>query len=88
MHLIDRNVTCVSAHGDAYERKGLIHRDISAGNVLIYPDATPDKNGDVYESRVGLLADWEIAERISENGSGTSASGRMVSVFTDIFVIQ
>ncbi|KAI0663928.1 hypothetical protein C8Q70DRAFT_1049473 [Cubamyces menziesii] len=68
---------CICAHGDAYERKGLIHRDISAGNVLIYPDATPDKNGDVYESRVGLLADWEIAERISENGSGTSASGRM-----------
>ncbi|KAI0696665.1 hypothetical protein C8T65DRAFT_663374 [Cerioporus squamosus] len=43
---------CIVAHGQAY-RKGVIHRDVSAGNVLIY----------LVQERVGILTDWELSKR-------------------------
>ncbi|KAI0333047.1 hypothetical protein GY45DRAFT_376152 [Cubamyces sp. BRFM 1775] len=56
----------IETHGEAYNRKKLIHRDISAGNVLIYPKVTVGENGELEEDRVPLLADWELAKRVDE----------------------
>ena len=44
----------VVAHAAAY-RLGIIHRDISAGNILLWKD----DDGDWY----GLLNDWELSKR-------------------------
>ncbi|KAI0696681.1 hypothetical protein C8T65DRAFT_31906 [Cerioporus squamosus] len=56
-------VTCIEAHRDAY-KKGVIHRDISAGNVLIQ---IKEKivDGRLVQQRVGLLTDWELSKRTS-----------------------
>ncbi|CDO77507.1 hypothetical protein BN946_scf184912.g6 [Trametes cinnabarina] len=63
MELVGLFIDCIEAHGHAYTRKGLLHRDISAGNVLIYPKVV-DVGGQVSEERVGLLADWELAKQV------------------------
>ncbi|KAI0653536.1 hypothetical protein C8Q70DRAFT_937634 [Cubamyces menziesii] len=68
--LIGIVIDCIQAHGHAYNRKRLIHRDISAGNVLIYPKPITDKKGSVHEVRVGLLADWELAKCIDGDDDG------------------
>ncbi|KAI0663935.1 hypothetical protein C8Q70DRAFT_210273 [Cubamyces menziesii] len=61
----------ITAHGQAYDRKGLIHRDISVGNVLIYPTLKKDKTtGKMQATRIALLADWELAKRIDEDDEG------------------
>ncbi|KAI0333046.1 hypothetical protein GY45DRAFT_376123 [Cubamyces sp. BRFM 1775] len=64
--------TCViKAHGQAYNGKGLIHRDISAGNILIYPTLRPHPvTGKMQATRVALLADWELAKRVNEDDEG------------------
>ncbi|KAI0333041.1 hypothetical protein GY45DRAFT_1320339 [Cubamyces sp. BRFM 1775] len=56
----------ISAHGEAYERKGLIHRDISAGNILICPQLVRSEDGTVEEIATPLLADWELAKRVND----------------------
>lgn len=49
------------AHGDAYNA-GRIHRDVSAGNVLIC--IKEEVVGDqLVQERVGLLTDWELSKR-------------------------
>ncbi|KAH9855962.1 hypothetical protein C2E23DRAFT_773409 [Lenzites betulinus] len=45
------------AHSKAYE-KGIIHRDISAGNILLYENS----RGHL----VGLLSDWELSKKLSD----------------------
>ncbi|KAL7277771.1 LOW QUALITY PROTEIN: hypothetical protein ACG7TL_008714 [Trametes sanguinea] len=57
--------TCMKAHGQAYKRKGFLHRDISAGNVLILPKEEMIK-GRFRRYRVGILADWELAKKVKE----------------------
>ena len=52
-----------AAHAAAY-KAGIIHRDISAGNMLIYAD----DDGEWY----GLLNDWELSKKIN----GSSPEGR------------
>ncbi|KAI0645233.1 hypothetical protein C8Q79DRAFT_1011319 [Trametes meyenii] len=54
---------CVQAHEDAYLNAGVLHRDISAGNLLMYP-IEPQIKGSRPRFR-GLLADWELSKRIS-----------------------
>ncbi|RDX46445.1 hypothetical protein OH76DRAFT_1386590 [Lentinus brumalis] len=56
---------CVTAHAMAYKKCGYIHRDISAGNMLIYPEVVclPDGRYVIYWR--GLLADWELAKHTS-----------------------
>ncbi|RPD77244.1 hypothetical protein L226DRAFT_363187 [Lentinus tigrinus ALCF2SS1-7] len=52
---------CLIAHSQAYDLCGYIHRDVSAGNILILP--TIRQHGDkrvVYWQ--GILADWELAK--------------------------
>ncbi|KAJ2988213.1 hypothetical protein NUW54_g9184 [Trametes sanguinea] len=53
---------CIEAHGQAYARKRLLHRDVSAGNVLILPKEEV-VDGVIKLKRVGILADWELAKR-------------------------
>ncbi|CDO77504.1 hypothetical protein BN946_scf184912.g3 [Trametes cinnabarina] len=54
---------CIQAHGQAFLRKGFLHRDISAGNVLIHPRCV-EVDGRMEELRVGILADWELAKKV------------------------
>ncbi|KAH9889432.1 hypothetical protein C8Q73DRAFT_654349 [Cubamyces lactineus] len=68
--LVGLFVYCLEAHGEAYKRKGLIHRDISAGNILIYPKPMPTQGGQAREVRVALLADWELAKRVDDDDDG------------------
>ncbi|KAH9855974.1 hypothetical protein C2E23DRAFT_559159 [Lenzites betulinus] len=46
---------CITAHSEAY-KIGVIHRDISASNVLLYYDAKTKKS-------CGLLNDWELSKK-------------------------
>ncbi|KAI0741093.1 hypothetical protein C8Q76DRAFT_581172, partial [Earliella scabrosa] len=60
--LVQVILDCVKGHRDAYELAGILHRDISAGNLLIVPIDGPGNEGILYK---GVLNDWELAERIS-----------------------
>ncbi|KAI9429124.1 hypothetical protein F5148DRAFT_1155257 [Russula earlei] len=40
------------AHTDAYDKANILHRDVSAGNILIAPD------------RSGLLINWDMSKRM------------------------
>ncbi|KAI0368440.1 hypothetical protein BV20DRAFT_463505 [Pilatotrama ljubarskyi] len=68
--LVGMLAACIEAHRHAYTRKGYLHRDISAGNVLIYPRPTKMPNGTIKELRVGLLTDWELAKNICDTQEG------------------
>ena len=52
------------AHRDAYQHK-ILHRDISGGNVLMRPIITII-HGRTLVRIAGLLADWEMAQDVSE----------------------
>ncbi|PIL32451.1 hypothetical protein GSI_05153 [Ganoderma sinense ZZ0214-1] len=57
---------CVVAHYEASTKpepnKCLLHRDISSGNILIYPRVLTNEEGVVYVQWRGLLADWEMSK--------------------------
>lgn len=46
------------AHEEAYKKARIVHRDISAGNIMI------DKNGD------GLLIDWDLSRSLDTTYPG------------------
>jgi serine/threonine protein kinase len=56
----------VQAHGEAYEKAGILHRDISPGNIMITEDGR------------GFLIDWDLAKSI--HGEGAHSPGRTVRV--------
>ena len=60
-----------SAHHDAavHPKVGRLHRDVSGGNVLMYPRVQED-NGTYYLKWTGLLADWEMSKRIQTEPGG------------------
>ncbi|KAI0657628.1 hypothetical protein C8Q70DRAFT_919291, partial [Cubamyces menziesii] len=45
------------AHQSAWEDHGILHRDLSVGNILIYESPSVPKS-----EVVGLLADWDLAK--------------------------
>ncbi|KAJ2985194.1 hypothetical protein NUW54_g10231 [Trametes sanguinea] len=54
-------IDCIKAHRDAVEKAEIMHRDVSGGNILIYPHVEQGKT----KHRVrwgGLLADWEMSK--------------------------
>ena len=53
-------------HADAVNKCGLLHRDISSGNILILP-MFEEKPGDLELCVIwkGLLCDWELSEPIA-----------------------
>ncbi|KAI9062372.1 hypothetical protein FKP32DRAFT_1629470 [Trametes sanguinea] len=56
---------CIQAHGNAYTA-GILHRDISAGNVLIYINESINDKGELIKKRDGLLTDWELSKEVEE----------------------
>ncbi|KAI0822877.1 hypothetical protein BC628DRAFT_621653 [Trametes gibbosa] len=50
---------CLKAHAMAY-KLGIIHRDISAGNILLYPNG----NDNLWS---GMLNDWELSKNVNNN---------------------
>ncbi|KAI0739873.1 hypothetical protein C8Q80DRAFT_1200724 [Daedaleopsis nitida] len=54
---------CVFAHSKAYAL-GIMHRDISGGNILILPTIVKVQRGVVIAYR-GVLADWEMSKPIN-----------------------
>ncbi|KAG2124763.1 hypothetical protein BD769DRAFT_1291472, partial [Suillus cothurnatus] len=42
-------------HKDAYEKAGILHRDLSIGNIVIFHGK-------------GILIDWDLAKSISTKG--------------------
>ncbi|KAI0767079.1 hypothetical protein C8Q74DRAFT_930473 [Fomes fomentarius] len=64
--LIGLLIMCMLAHHGAY-KKGILHRDISDGNVLIFPRETIGPDGKVTVSRIGILADWELSKRTDDS---------------------
>ncbi|EJF59441.1 hypothetical protein DICSQDRAFT_138570 [Dichomitus squalens LYAD-421 SS1] len=59
---------CIQAHGDAYEKCGILHRDVSAGNILILPTI---KSG--WSLWKGVLSDWELSKRFPRGGEKPKA---------------
>ncbi|KAH9017122.1 hypothetical protein EDB83DRAFT_192136 [Lactarius deliciosus] len=49
----------INAHTGAYERVGILHRDVSAGNILITDNGS------------GILIDWDLSKKVVKGGSGT-----------------
>ena len=56
-----------AAHYSAW-KKGIIHRDISAGNVLIKVTEYV-KDGVLKKKRQGILCDWELSTTVSVTGA-------------------
>ncbi|KAL7277934.1 hypothetical protein ACG7TL_007882 [Trametes sanguinea] len=57
---------CVTAHSFAYTDHRLLHRDVSAGNVIIRPSLSSDMSSDDTREVMweGVLTDWELAKEI------------------------
>ena len=79
-----------SAHHEAATnpKTRLLHRDISGGNILIYPKVRCRKAGKK-SSLVwtGLLCDWELAKPVDDQNtpSRLSQAGRMVCLYLVYF---
>ncbi|KAI0662207.1 hypothetical protein C8Q70DRAFT_963679 [Cubamyces menziesii] len=66
-HLVSVICDCIEAHEQA-AKLGILHRDISGGNILIYPRVDEGRNGDKVVSMNGLLTDWELSKDIKSTG--------------------
>ncbi|KAI9059025.1 hypothetical protein FKP32DRAFT_1680157 [Trametes sanguinea] len=63
---------CILTHSRAYREYGLLHGDISAGNILICPTLVKKDGKEVVVWR-GLLIDWELARFVrKDNSDGTA----------------
>ncbi|KAI0645123.1 hypothetical protein C8Q79DRAFT_1119866 [Trametes meyenii] len=62
---------CMSAHHIAYRDHSLLHRDISAGNVIIRPTLVDDPQNPGMKKVMwnGVLTDWELAKVVPKDGS-------------------
>ncbi|KAL7277957.1 hypothetical protein ACG7TL_007908 [Trametes sanguinea] len=60
---------CIMTHSAAYETFRLLHRDISAGNVLMLPTLSTkvNENGKRTVTWTGILTDWELAIFVPES---------------------
>ncbi|KAH9889936.1 hypothetical protein C8Q73DRAFT_736428 [Cubamyces lactineus] len=68
-HLVFVIYDCIGAHKMAAQA-GILHRDISGGNILIYPRVVKDSkspNRNIVTMR-GLLTDWELSKDIKVKG--------------------
>ncbi|KAH9888449.1 hypothetical protein C8Q73DRAFT_794207 [Cubamyces lactineus] len=71
-HLVSVIYDCIKAHRSAAQ-VGILHRDISRGNILIYPTVKEMKDVDGFKgyrkgvTLHGLLTDWELAMDIKES---------------------
>ena len=56
----------MTAHTAAYERARILHRDISAGNILIT------------DSGSGMLIDWDLSKEIKDDDETPRQHSRTV----------
>jgi len=63
------------AHTDAFLICGILHRDISAGNILLSLEGT------------GILNDWDMARKVKDIRAGPRQPGRTVSTVTNYHII-
>jgi serine/threonine protein kinase len=49
-----KNSPCLVAHRDAYNKARILHRDVSAGNILIT------------EKGSGILIDWDLSKKVKD----------------------
>ena len=61
-----------AGHKDAWEKAKILHRDISANNILIDIESPID-------TPHGFLNDWDMSEYVEDMGK--SAARRVVSAF-------
>ena len=62
------------AHKDAYSKTRILHRDISAKNILISDNGT------------GILIDWDLSKKVQDNpDAGPRQYSRTVSVRQDAY---
>ncbi|KAI0357251.1 hypothetical protein OH77DRAFT_1451546 [Trametes cingulata] len=64
---------CIATHYWAYTRHKLLHRDISAGNILILPMLGKSPAGKEVVGWRGLLTDWELAKPLPREGKNDVA---------------
>ncbi|KAI0641639.1 hypothetical protein C8Q79DRAFT_1014077 [Trametes meyenii] len=63
--LVSLIINCVSAHWEAKEKAGILHRDVSGGNVLILPRIHYDREDNQFRIMwTGFLADWEMSKPV------------------------
>ncbi|KAI0641591.1 hypothetical protein C8Q79DRAFT_918900 [Trametes meyenii] len=60
---------CITTHHRAYKYHRVLHRDVSAGNVIIRPQLKedPERRGWFKVEWVGILTDWELAKVVPED---------------------
>ncbi|KAI0628832.1 hypothetical protein C8Q77DRAFT_1161860 [Trametes polyzona] len=58
---------CITTHRHAFEQLRLLHRDISAGNVLILPQITMNRAQALRVRWHAVLTDWELAKVVPED---------------------
>ena len=75
-------ITLLTAHEQAWTRCGILHGDVSTGNILTCP-RVEHLNGRTSISIRGILADWELAKRPttcdSTNIGASTQAERIVS---------
>ncbi|KAI9066940.1 hypothetical protein FKP32DRAFT_1601461 [Trametes sanguinea] len=71
---------CVTTHSLAYTRHRLLHRDISAGNVIIRPSLSSQVGPDGLRKVIwkGILTDWELAKEVPEQNASDSEKPKEV----------
>ncbi|KAH8986325.1 hypothetical protein EDB92DRAFT_1879660 [Lactarius akahatsu] len=57
-----------TAHTKAYKRVQILHRDVSAGNILIT------------EERSGILIDWDLSKKRRQFTHGKTSRSRAVQL--------
>ena len=61
------NVFVELGHRDLFFKAGILHRDISSGNLLVRPVfCCNEEDGTFYVEWVGLLTDWEVSKPIAK----------------------
>ncbi|KAI0918750.1 hypothetical protein AcV5_002659 [Taiwanofungus camphoratus] len=58
---------CLIGHQQAVEKANILHRDISAGNLLIVEYQTIDSNGRMTIEWRGMLNEWELSKLLYTN---------------------
>ncbi|KAI0806739.1 hypothetical protein C8Q74DRAFT_1442726 [Fomes fomentarius] len=65
---------CVEAHAGAVNDAKILHRDVSAGNMLICPTVERDnKDGKLRVVWRGILSDWELSKSLVSAGQSDQA---------------
>ncbi|EPQ50674.1 hypothetical protein GLOTRDRAFT_17993, partial [Gloeophyllum trabeum ATCC 11539] len=63
--LVEVIYECICAHAEAFGEAHILHRDVSAGNILIL--RTRNADGEIETS--GLLNDWDLSKSIDIQGA-------------------